>query len=59
MSKEVLDNMLVPFYTTKEKGTGLGVSLSKEIIEAHGGKLSYSSSLGKGTICKISLPLKS
>lgn len=59
MSKEVLDNMLLPFYTTKEKGTGLGVSLSKEIIEAHGGKLSYSSSLGKGTICKITLPLKS
>lgn len=58
MSKEVLDNILVPFYTTKEKGTGLGVSLSKEIIEAHKGELSYSSSLGKGTICKISLPLK-
>lgn len=58
MSKEVLDNILVPFYTTKEKGTGLGVSLSKEIIEAHKGDLSYSSSLGKGTICKISLPLK-
>lgn len=59
MSKEVLDNMLVPFYTTKEKGTGLGVSLSKEIIEAHNGNLSYSSTLGKGTICKITLPLKS
>ncbi len=58
MSKEVLDNMLTPFYTTKEKGTGLGVSLSKEIIEAHGGNLSYSSNLGKGTICKITLPLK-
>lgn len=58
MSKEVLDNILVPFYTTKKKGTGLGVSLSKEIIEAHKGDLSYSSSLGKGTICKISLPLK-
>ena len=59
MSKEVLENMLQPFYTTKEKGTGLGVSLSKEIIEAHKGNISYTSSLGKGTICKISLPLKS
>lgn len=58
MSKEVLDNMLTPFYTTKEKGTGLGVSLSKEIIEAHKGSLSYSSTEGKGTVCKISLPLK-
>jgi two-component system sporulation sensor kinase B len=58
MDKETLDNMLVPFYTTKEKGTGVGVSLSKEIIEAHGGNLSYTSSLGNGTICKITLPLK-
>ncbi len=58
MSTEVLNNMLVPFYTTKEKGTGLGVSLSKEIVEAHKGELSYSSTLGKGTICKITLPLK-
>ena len=58
MSKEIIDNMLVPFYTTKEKGTGLGVSLSKEIIEAHNGSISYSSSIGKGTVCKIILPLK-
>lgn len=56
MSKETLDKMLTPFYTTKEKGTGLGVSLSKEIIEAHGGNLSYTSDLGKGTVCKITLP---
>lgn len=58
MSKEVLDNMLIPFYTTKEKGTGLGVSLSKEIIEAHGGNLNYTSTIDKGTVCKITLPLK-
>lgn len=58
MSKEILDNMLTPFFTTKEKGTGLGVSLSKEIIESHKGNLSYSSVEGKGTICKITLPLK-
>ena len=57
MNKEILDNMLLPFYTTKEKGTGLGVSLSKEIIESHGGNLSYSSNIDKGTICKITLPL--
>ena len=58
MSKETLDKILTPFYTTKEKGTGLGVSLSKEIIEAHKGNLSYTSDLGKGTVCKIALPLK-
>jgi len=58
MSKEILDNILTPFYTTKEKGTGLGVSLSKEIIEAHQGTLNYSSSVGHGTLCKITIPLK-
>ena len=57
MSKETLENILEPFYTTKEKGTGLGVSLSKEIIESHKGELSYSSVINKGTVCKITLPL--
>ncbi len=56
MTKETLDKILTPFYTTKEKGTGLGVSLSKEIIESHGGNLSYTSDIGKGTVCKIALP---
>jgi len=56
MTKETLDKILTPFYTTKEKGTGLGVSLSKEIIESHGGNLSYTSDLGNGTVCKIALP---
>lgn len=58
MDEETLENILEPFYTTKEKGTGLGVSLSKEIIEAHGGYITYDSTLGKGTTCKIVLPLE-
>lgn len=58
MTKETLDNIMEPFYTTKEKGTGLGVSLSKEIIEAHKGTLLYDSKIGEGTVCKITLPLK-
>lgn len=57
MDKDTLDNILVPFFTTKENGTGLGVSLSKEIILSHKGKISYDSILGKGTTCKITLPL--
>ena len=58
MTKDTLNNIMEPFYTTKEKGTGLGVSLSKEIIEAHKGTLLYDSKIGKGTVCKIVLPLK-
>ncbi len=57
MNKETLNKILTPFYTTKEKGTGLGVCLSREIIEAHKGKLIYTSSLGKGTTAKIVLPI--
>lgn len=57
MDDETLNNLFTPFHTTKEKGTGLGVCLSKEIIEAHKGKINYSSILNKGTIVKIVLPL--
>lgn len=56
MNSEMLNNLFTPFNTTKEKGTGLGVCLSKEIIEAHKGKISYSSIINKGTIVKIVLP---
>ena len=58
MSKESLDKISEPFFSTKENGTGLGVALSKEIIELHGGSVRYKSSLGKGTTVIISLPLK-
>lgn len=46
-----------PFYTTKPRGSGLGVSLSNEIICAHHGKLEYQSKIGFGTTVKITLPL--
>ena len=57
MSKEVLEKIGQNFYTTKERGTGLGVSLSKEIIALHGGKIRYESTLGQGTKVYISLPV--
>lgn len=57
MDKFVLDNILVPFYTTKDNGTGLGVSLSKEILEAHSGTINYDSVKEKYTTCKITIPL--
>lgn len=57
MDKEILERLKEPFYTTKEKGTGLGVSLSREIINSHNGNLSYSSKVNFGTICKIVVPI--
>ena len=56
ISKEIMDKIYEPFYTTKRSGTGLGVSLSKEIINAHNGNIEYSSVEGNGTEVKIILP---
>lgn len=58
MSKETMDNLLNPFFTTKSFGTGLGVCLSNEIINAHGGSLDYYSHMNEGTSFFITLPLK-
>ena len=58
MSKELLNKIKEPFYTTKPKGTGLGVSLSEEIIKAHNGTLNYESKKNKYTKVIITLPLK-
>ena len=54
--KEELEKIKEPFYTTKKNGTGLGVSLSIEIINAHNGKLDYEI-LKKGTRVTIELPI--
>lgn len=55
MSDEVLNKISEPFFTTKINGTGLGTSLSFEIIKAHDGKIEYSSSIDGGTIVNIYL----
>ena len=58
MSKELLNKIKEPFYTTKQRGTGLGVSLSDQIIKAHNGTLSYESKEGEYTKVTITLPLE-
>lgn len=58
MDKKTLSKVDEMFYTTKEKGTGLGVALSKEIIELHGGSMKYTSQIGKYTQVTIKLPHK-
>jgi signal transduction histidine kinase len=45
----VLDKIFVPFFTTKPKGSGIGLSLCKQIINNHGGSISVSSETNKGT----------
>ena len=58
ITKDNLKKITQIFYTTKENGTGLGVSLSKDIIEGHGGSMKYSSKVGKGTKVTLLLPRK-
>ncbi|MBT2755236.1 PAS domain S-box protein [Mesobacillus foraminis] len=48
-----------PFYSTKEKGTGLGLLVSYRIIEEHNGKIDIYSEIGKGTLVNIILPIHS
>ena len=58
ISKENLKRVGEIFYSTKPKGTGIGVNLSKEIIGLHKGDIRYQSSGKKGTLVTIILPLK-
>ncbi|MBT2755065.1 HAMP domain-containing histidine kinase [Mesobacillus foraminis] len=52
-----LEALFLPFYTTKQTGTGIGLTISKNIIEDHGGRIGVKSTPGKGTTFTLSLPI--
>jgi signal transduction histidine kinase len=54
---ENIDRIFEPFFTTKSNGLGLGLAITKRIIEEHGGKIDFQSELGKGSTATIILSL--
>jgi len=58
ISAEALPRIFKPFFTTRKEGTGLGLSLAKGIVEAHGGTIDARSSPGLGTQFRIRIPVE-
>lgn len=56
--KDKLAKLGEAFYTSKENGTGLGLMVTKHIIEQHGGTIKFTSEVGKGTIVEVNFPKK-
>jgi len=59
MDAEKLGRIWSPFYTSKQTGTGLGLALTKKVVEAHGGSIEASSAPGAGTEFIVTLPRRS
>lgn len=59
MDRKTLSSLFDPFYTTKDKGTGIGMSISRKVIEEHAGTLGLRSKQGVGTEAEIRLPYNS
>jgi two-component system, NtrC family, sensor histidine kinase HydH len=57
ISKEDLEHIFDPYFTTKQTGTGLGLAIVHKIIEAHGGDVRVESDIGRGTTVSVLLPL--
>jgi signal transduction histidine kinase len=55
--KEILPRIFEPYFTTKTRGVGLGMTIARRIVEAHGGTLTVDSTVGQGTRFRISIPI--
>ncbi|MFH1130802.1 MAG: HAMP domain-containing sensor histidine kinase, partial [Pseudomonadota bacterium] len=56
MSPDILEKVFTPFFTTREKGTGLGLPLSKKIVDENGGTMNITSIPKQGTTVRVTLP---
>jgi signal transduction histidine kinase len=55
--QEQINRIFEPFYTTKKKGSGLGLMIVQRIVRAHGGRIELESQVGRGTTFRVWLPL--
>ena len=58
MSEQTLAKVFNPLFTTKAQGMGFGLAICKRIVEAHCGKISVESTVGRGTTFTITLPIE-
>ena len=56
--QEMLNRIFEPFYTTKKKGSGLGLMIVQRIVRAHGGRIELESQVGRGSTFRVWLPLR-
>ncbi len=57
ISEENLKQIFHPFFTTKTDGTGLGLPISRQIVESYGGRIEIESAIGRGTSVSVTLPV--
>ena len=57
IAEDKINHIFEPYYTTKKKGTGLGLMIVQRIVHQHGGKIELESRVGQGTTFRIRLPM--
>jgi signal transduction histidine kinase len=58
MPQDVADRVFNPFFTTKPQGSGLGLAIVRKIVDAHDGSIDLETAPGRGTVIRVTLPVR-